>query len=86
MLCENVSENKARLAILRQIQFIEVLTRKLRFSVNMRSQKGYNLSESVWYYGQQEILENYGAFFIQQNGIFPEDIFKRGGQNYFRWY
>ena len=40
-MCENLSENEARLLILEQIQFLRVLTRKLRFSVNMWSQKGH---------------------------------------------
>ena len=38
---ENVIEKEARLVILGQIQFLRVLTRKLGFSVNMRSQKGH---------------------------------------------
>ena len=41
VLCENFNENEARLLILGQSQFLRGLTRKLRFSVNMRSQKGH---------------------------------------------
>ena len=41
MLCENLSESEAKFLILEQTQFLSVLTRKLRFSVNMRSQKGH---------------------------------------------
>ena len=40
-MCENLIENKFRLVILGQIQFLRVLTRKLRILVNMRSQKGH---------------------------------------------
>ena len=41
MFFEDLSKNEARPWILEQIQFLRVLTRKLRFSVDMRSQKSH---------------------------------------------
>ena len=43
MFGENLIENKTRLVILGQIQFLRVFTRKLGFLVNMRSQKGHEI-------------------------------------------
>ena len=40
-MCENLSENEARLLILEQTQFLRVLIRKLGFLVNMPFQKSH---------------------------------------------
>ena len=41
------------------------------------------LERKVWYYEQQKVLENNEALFVKQNGIFAENVFEVGRQNWF---